>query len=599
MQCLVTTALEDTWGDSECLIFLGEWCKRFERSSIWTDRVHTLAKYHWDDRAKLRRDQDYLRNLHDEYLGDLAGALGRIHKLDRSARYWQILLDPWLSRYLSVVFDRWESLRIAFDGHGISHTIILDSEPLPPARDQLEFFRLAVGDEWNHELFSDILTREYSTKCLIQRRALPTHLKSATPAARMARFLRSWKWEIASRIDRVMGRLARDNHVAFIHSYFPLEAFLRLNLRLRQLPTFFLRDFESSALVSRHDDPALHGLRDRFELLRPSTDGFQSFLRRRLVKDMPQVFLELFANMGRQAATVKARPKIILTANDHVDNDLFKRWVAEKVHEGIPFVVMEHGSGIPPLFSAMRFEEEIADFKTTWAVPYGAKQIQLPANKLAGRRRRAATGTRLLVVGQEMPRYAFDAQSMPISGQTLTGFDLICRLHDGLVSEPQSAFLVKPYPNLGWCTRDRFIDRLGRSKVSADPRLDYLMRRARIVVCTYPQTTFSEAMTCGAPAILVYIKELWETMPQFDGLLDALSAVQIVFSDPLAAADHINDIWSNPMSWWQSPKVRLVRERYEREALDIRTNWIEPWVQFATSLMRQNSAGQLANARDA
>ncbi len=81
MALLATTALECTWGDAEPLIFLGEWCRRYERSAVWKAREHTVVRYHWDDREKLRRDHAYLKRLHKQILAELAGRLGEMHGL--------------------------------------------------------------------------------------------------------------------------------------------------------------------------------------------------------------------------------------------------------------------------------------------------------------------------------------------------------------------------------------------------------------------------------------------------------------------------------------------------------------------------------------
>jgi putative transferase (TIGR04331 family) len=590
MALLATTALECTWGDAEPLIFLGEWCRRYERSAVWKAREHTVVRYHWDDREKLRRDHAYLKRLHKQILAELAGRLGEMHGLERSGRYWQILLDPWLSRYLAVAFDRWEAVRIACNEYGVSQAIAIETIRSPAVRDHLEFLDAVCGDEWNHDLCGDILEFEYSDRCRVRRCSVSGVPGGVVQGSGTARRRRDWKSQVASRVDRAIGYLARKNDLVFVHSYFPLGAFVRLNLRLKQLPAFYLSEFGSPNYGANAWQVTENLRRDDLRLQGEPLDRFQSFLARRIAIDIPQVFVELFAAVGRHAISIKIRPKAILTANDHANNDLFKRWAAQKVHEGIPFVVLEHGSGIPPQFSAMGFEEDVADVKTTWTTPHQPRQIRLPSNKLAGRRRGPVTGRRLIVVGQEMPRYAFDAHTMPIAGQTLVGFEYVCRLYDGLEEEARRDFLVKPYPNLGWCTRERFVERLGASKVSNESNLDRLMKTARMVICTYPQTTFSEAMASGAPALLVYAKHLWETVPQFDGLLDALRAARIVFTDPAAAAAHVNGIWSDPMAWWQSRDVRLARARYEAEALDLRRDWIRPWTQFARSLLARGGA---------
>ena len=33
---LVTTAIEEIWGKDEEILFLGEWCKKYNRKKIWS-----------------------------------------------------------------------------------------------------------------------------------------------------------------------------------------------------------------------------------------------------------------------------------------------------------------------------------------------------------------------------------------------------------------------------------------------------------------------------------------------------------------------------------------------------------------------------------
>jgi putative transferase (TIGR04331 family) len=581
MALLATTAIESTWGDSEELLFLGEWCKRYERQAKWQARPHEVVRYHWNDRTKLRHDYRRLKRLHYELLHELERILGEQHRLERPARYWQILLDPWLSMYLAVVFDRWECLRVAFEDHDISKAISLDRGRRCPVIGHVDFIDAVSGDEWNHEIFSDILRFEYAKQCSIQLSPLLNSGRSHF--ARRTVHPRNWKWRLASILDQWLGRLGRNNAFAFVHPYFPLRAYLQLCFRLRKIPNFYLREFEWLGSPAAGGEPAVQHGRGEIILKRLPEDRFESFVHTRIASDLPQVFWELFGTLGQRCSAIGARPKAIFTANDHAHNDIFKRWAAEKVHERIPFVILEHGSGIPPLFGAMDCEEEMADVKVTWARPFRSKQVRLPANKLAGHRPRVTNtrNPRLLVIGQEMPRYAFDARSMPIGAQTLSaGYDYICRFHEALTDKPRRAFLVKPYPNLGWNTQARFIERLGAEKVSVGRSLAGLMRRAKMVVCTYPQTTFSEAVNCDRPTILVYARAYWETMPQFDDLIEVLHDARVVFFDPEAASDHVNAIWTDPMAWWRSPKVSAALRNYEAEALDLRSGWIEPWAQF-------------------
>ena len=49
---LVTTALEESFPSSikEEVLFLGEWCKIYDRKKIWSKFNSQTMPYHWNDR---------------------------------------------------------------------------------------------------------------------------------------------------------------------------------------------------------------------------------------------------------------------------------------------------------------------------------------------------------------------------------------------------------------------------------------------------------------------------------------------------------------------------------------------------------------------
>jgi len=61
---LVTTALEETWGNGdEHLIFLGERFRVYYRKDIWNQRSNKVLPYHCADRDKFANDQNFLEQL--------------------------------------------------------------------------------------------------------------------------------------------------------------------------------------------------------------------------------------------------------------------------------------------------------------------------------------------------------------------------------------------------------------------------------------------------------------------------------------------------------------------------------------------------------
>ena len=65
---LATTAIEETWGLDEEILFLGEWCKVYKKKYLWENKNYLVSKFHWDDRTKLFNDEKSLNATHDKLI---------------------------------------------------------------------------------------------------------------------------------------------------------------------------------------------------------------------------------------------------------------------------------------------------------------------------------------------------------------------------------------------------------------------------------------------------------------------------------------------------------------------------------------------------
>ena len=118
---LITTADERTWpkDKNEPVLFLGEWCKRYSRKHIWQVMDYEVATYHWDDRNQLKENSFYLQEVYEVILRELSEYLNIIHGTKHNLRYWRIIIGPWLSIFIPILFDRWVMLDKAINENEI------------------------------------------------------------------------------------------------------------------------------------------------------------------------------------------------------------------------------------------------------------------------------------------------------------------------------------------------------------------------------------------------------------------------------------------------------------------------------------------------
>ena len=125
---LITTADERTWPNdqTEPVLFLGQWCKRYSRRDKWEQLDSLVSPYHWDDRKKAYNDSIYLNSIYKKLLHELSLVLNKLHNKNYSEHTWNILVGYWLIQFTAVVFDRWSMIDYAVNNYYNLETIVLD-----------------------------------------------------------------------------------------------------------------------------------------------------------------------------------------------------------------------------------------------------------------------------------------------------------------------------------------------------------------------------------------------------------------------------------------------------------------------------------------
>lgn len=568
---LVTTSLEETWGEDETLVFLGEWCKRYRRKSVWEKRRHTVVTYHWRDRSKIKRDYDYLEQFYERLLSALADTLNKHHGVKQSLRYWRIILGPWLLTYVAVVWDRWENLRLAFNEHEFDETVVLDCDAvkLVPS-DYTSALELFSDDLWNNRLFSEILKAQFNNKVSLK---IMSYDVCGFTQENIDPPKRTIKWKFAYWIDRFLGFIQRNYKVVFVQSFFHPKVLIKIALKLRQFPRFH---FEFDEKVKM---PAPSSNRRELRIDFNPQSPFEEFVRDNIAFHIPLAYFEGYPAI-KQATSRLPNGEIIFTANSHYYNELFKVWCAEKVAKQKKLIISEHGGAFRSAMSIFDHEEKISDKKTVWHKPMHDNHEKLSPNKMIGFTPNRIEAKDITIIGLEFPLYSYRCQSGPCTGLILDDYQQKLAFANKLAPEVMEHLKIRPFLEQGWSTRQRYIDDLGDDKISPYNSTREAIAHSKLVVCTYPQTTLSETMHSDVPMILLYPEHLWELAPEFESLVQKMKEAKIIFSDPDEAAHHINKIWNDPESWWNSDKTFKAREHFFDQCGRVRKDWLYEWSSF-------------------
>ena len=584
---LVTTSLESTWGNDEYLLLLGEWCEIHERRHVLNERRHEVASFHWDDRNKLKRDYDYLQQLHHKLLQNLTDSLNNFHNVEYSLRSWQVLLDPWLMSYISVLFDRWEALRLVFEKNESIQTILPNK---PQSRETPfsynELISQTQSDEWNFLLYSYIIENYYLDRCMILNKEIQFSEKNELPQSSGWNHRKVLE-KVSTFVDTILGLFSSHYKVVFLSSCFSVNSLVKLSLTIRQMPRLFLKYFKYFDVRTEIDIIPLD--RSKLSVQFEPQNQFENFLKEIIVSDIPVSVVEAFNSLSEHASKLKIKTKAIVTAGEHWGDIFAKFWFVDQLKKGVKLVVLEHGGSFPAFKELFNFEEDIADIRGTWFLPYHEKHVKVPPSKLINKYdtkiKKKHIRKYCSCIGSEQFRWVCRVHFYPMTAQCLTSFNWVLAMYSALNEDVKKQFKVKPYPNVGWDTKAMYENALGTEHIAYDNKLDDVFYASKVIVCTYPETTFSEAMMTGIPTILLYPEELYERNPVAYPLLDLLREAKLIFHDPGAAAKHLNSIWTNPDDWWNSPIVLNARAQFTNQAISNDVNWLDHWKEFVNQVI--------------
>ena len=572
---LVTTALESTWVLEKKFrrIFLTKACLIYNERNKWQDLDKKVLNYHWDNREKMHKDFKYLFQVYEQALLKITDELNLYHETDDSVDYWRIILGPWLIIYVHSLFDKWEILRNAFD-NGKKYFTVLETENTNTSKDYNAFMDLIDSDSWNYSIYCRIIRSIYSLNVdMIKISTHPLIVKKNNFS-----ITNSVKIFFKIALELIMKFLSSKNKKVFIHlNKLPLSRLIKLNISLFQIPQFYHKEFYFSP---KKTNPDKH-FRERKIKVKKKND-FEFFLYNNILRDIPISYLESFRQIKKFTSTKKLNPLLIFTDIGHFDNDVFKVWLANQKKNKKKIYTVYHGGSIPILFNTIeKHEEVISEKNITFFKPLNKKQFQLPPYFIKGGVRENFKGKYCSLIGFEHNRHTFKAASMPISNKTMDIFNLSIKFCKSLNKEVFDSLRIRPYPeDLGWNTSERYRDILKDSKIDTNKHLNSCFKSSKLIICTYPQTTFSEAMASGKPTILVYEPKYNENHNEAKELLHKLKCAKIIFNDPIKAAIHVNLHWDKIDEWWSSNEVVLARNYFYNSALRINYDWNKEWKLF-------------------
>ena len=575
MKLLVTTALEETWGNGQDILFLGEWCKLYGRKETWESKTHETIKYNWDDREKLYSDAKYLEELYEKLLVELSEQLNKIHNVNYSKLYWRILIGIWLGFFIQILLQRWQSINNATHNSKDIETIILnqDDESLVP-NDMLSFIHLCSSDLWNHYIFGKIILFRKNLNFKIIESQKYTQINNKLYRRNVLQKVKSMiLFFVRTFNDYYSFFFSKDTEFFFINTYLTLFDELKLHLRFKQFPKIINSKNISKFKVEKN-------IREWTWIEKNSSD-FEQFIKLMIPIQMPSIYLEGYTKFNKylEKSTWPKQPKLIFTANSHIYDDYAKFWIAQKVEKGTPLVIGQHGGG--PLHK-MNFQTDHELAICNGYLFPGSRDASWH-DKIFGvgqffrRKWKYSSKGGGLLIELTVPRYFYSISS------TVQSDDFIQYLYDQKAfMEALPIFIREQFTirlscsDHSWNMESRWRNDFPEVTIDKGKKPIYkIFKQSKIIVCTYAATTYNQTLAANAPTVIFWDENYNQMHDLAKPYFDMLKKAGIFHATPESAAKHISKVWDDVEIWWNSKEVQDARIFYCKKYAYIPDNLLD------------------------
>lgn len=566
---LVTTAEERTWRFDAPVLFLGEWCRLYDRKFVWEEMDAEVAEPFTLEDDELLKSISYAQDLTAKLVSELTVSLNSFHDTDHSRRYWNILLGHWVGDHVDVCFNRYFSIEQALNHYDIASTTIIDPAAYSlTTLDSTEFVWACNDDTWNNVLCARVLQHMGYTDSDLEIAYIESRedfFKQDAGSSTFKRIIRPIGRAVIDFARNMLGRLAKNSDVFIINSYLPKWEEIKLQLAFWQCPQFW----KSPPLTKVERDTEL---RKKLLISSENYNGFEKFVRDLLPELIPTCYLEGYVELGKQVEALPwpTHPKFIFTSNNFDYDEIFKAWVGVKVKEGVPYFTGAHGNYQGNPYASNQPELVSCDNFFCWGSTNGnAKHISAFVFKIANQLLKTKPDGGLLLIEHCVPhRNTLNDMYGKFCTYQEQQFQFVAALPEAIKQE-LTVRLHGAWRYLRWSDDSRWRDRLPSVSLEmGEAPIRKLCANNRLVVHSYDSTGILESLASNIPTLCFWEDGLNHLEHRDRPYYELLRGAGILADSPEQAALFVAKNWDNLDEWWKREEVQHARsvfcEQYAR-----------------------------------
>ena len=558
---LITTSNHLTWKYDRPVLFLGEWCKKYDENL--NNLNYEIVKPYGIGYKNRDKDISKAREIEKKIIPKLSNILNNTHNLNFSEKYWKILFYPWLRRYVEVMINRINNIMLCFDNYKISESTFFNDNYNLASKDSYEAILKYDDDVWNNILYKKIIEKlnihNFKKNIIDYNYQLNSKKKFN---------LKKFLFFLLLDIFNFFTKLFYKNSGVYFDPYLSLKDKIHLNFHLRQFP-FLWNSSRNLNFKQKYNNELRELLRAKIIQVK-YTDKIEEIIFDMVFELIPMSLIESYQYINNisNKLFLPNKPKFIATSNAFDYDELFKFWASFKIEkQNVKYIILQHGGN----YGTHRYinpsvEELNADKFITWGwtISNNNKYIRGFINKTKNLNlKKKSNPSKFVLITEDLHHrywtydshfeYAQKYQSIKKFIENLPApikNNLLLRMH---IADKKSNFnmhdrLIKSFPNLNIeFSTNNYLSTISNSK---------------IVIFDYDSTGILELLSLNFPFIAFLNNKTDHLRDSAKPFYNLLEKEGIIHYSVESAIFKINEIYENIDKWWKSDNVQQARNTF-------------------------------------
>lgn len=567
MVFLATTALDQFWDkNSEKVLFLGEWCNLYRKKNENKKINFETLDYIWKDYLEIEKGIKYSEDIYELIINKLVPILNKYHNVGKDYKYWNVLLKPWLSPYIQIMYDKYRHMKLALDRDNEVYTFTMDEKSYQYVSTYEVFnYNIVTSDEYNLQLYSQIIKFLKVEHKNINNFSWSLDTKINIKATKKEKVLRT--------LSSLLNKLFNKNEILMVSPYFKNNSIGKIILL--SLKSKFLFKFDN-LIYDIKLDLSVNNIKrlNTFDIIFEGSE-FENLLFNSFIYNFPLIYLEGYHKFNNKAISLfENLPKAIYSANALHSNELFKFYLANKIDKTY-FLYGQHGGGIgiDNINTVENIERSLSDTYFT----FGWKGENTRVLPWSITKKEIKKSNNINFIMMALPRYFYRFTYLADGTKML---DYIENSKSFLKSiENIDNVVIRLYSgDYGWQVKERLLEINNNLSFNNDVAYYKQITESKLNIYDHMHTGYLESLSMNLPTIIIIPPNVYNFRDTAKPHIEQLKKAKILFENQFEAACFLYKIYEDVDSWWFSKDVQEIREEFCYQYSRSSNSWDEDWI---------------------